>query len=244
MSKRVAVVTGAAGTIGMGIVDRLLADGRRVAMVDIAAAKLQEAAGRFPQDSVLTLPIDICAADAPGRIDAAVRARWEPTSILINNAGISVFASVTEVSDDEWARTLAVNLTAPMRLAAQFLPHMQAQRWGRIVNISSRAGRSNPNKAGVAYVASKAAALGLTRSIATSAGAHGVTCNAVAPGFVDSELSRGLPPEAIEALIERTPLARAGTARELGAAVAFLASEDAGFITGTCLDVNGGQSML
>lgn len=242
--QKIAIVTGAAGTIGQGIVERLLSAGRRVAMVDIDASRLSAAARVFPQGSVIEVVTDICADDGPSRIDAAVRSAWGPASILINNAGITSFANACDVGHEEWARVNAVNVTAPLRLIAHFMPHMKRERWGRIVSISSRAGRSNPNTAGVAYAASKAAVLGLTRAVATEGGPYGVTCNAIAPGFVETEMSRQLSPDAIRVLLERTPLGRGGTARELGAAVAFLASDDAGFVTGTCLDVNGGQSML
>lgn len=244
LNQRIAIVTGAAGTIGQGIVERLLADGRRVCMVDIDGARLSAAARSFPEGSVIEVVTDICAADGPSRIDAAIRSAWGQASILINNAGITSFTHSCEVGHEEWARVNAINVTAPLRLIAHFLPFMKRKGWGRIVNISSRAGRSNPNTAGVAYVASKAAVLGLTRAVATEAGPFGVTCNSVAPGFVETDMSRQLTPAAIQTLLERTPLGRAGTQRELGAAVAYLASEDAGFVTGSCLDVNGGQSMM
>lgn len=248
-NNRVAVVTGAAGTIGMGAVEMLVEQGRRVVMVDINEDKLREAAKSFSQDKVLAVAADICAEDGPQRIDDAARAAWEAPSILINNAGISpkhkgLAASIFDVTREEWLRVYDVNVTAQLKLAAQFIPAMRGQGWGRIVNVASRAGRSNVNNSGPAYVTSKAAVLGLTRSIACNFALDGITCNSVAPGFVDSAMSRQLPAHQFQLLVDRTPLGRGGTQRELGAAIAFLASEDAGFITGACLDVNGGQTMM
>ncbi len=246
---RVAVVTGAAGTIGRGVVEMLLEHGRRVVMVDLHEGPLREAAQAFSKDRVLTVSVDICADDGPQRIDDAARAAWGAPTILVNNAGISpkhkgLAASIFDVTRDEWLRVLDVNVTAQMKLAARFIPAMREARWGRIVNVASRAGRSNVNNSGPAYVTSKAAVLGLTRSIACNFALDGITCNSVAPGFVDSAMSRQLPPHQFQLLVDRTPLGRGGTPRELGAAIAFLASEDAGFITGACLDVNGGQTMM
>jgi len=250
MKQRTAIVTGAAGTVGMGVVEILLEQGRRVTMVDLDEGRLREAASRLPRGRVLCVATDICHADAPGRVDDAIRAAaWEPTTILINNAGFNpkhngLAATIFDVTDQEWHRVHDVNVTAQMRLAARFIPYMQEIRWGRIVNVSSRAGRSNVNNSGPAYVTSKAAVLGLTRSLACNFARWGITCNSVSPGFVDSAMTRQLPAEQFQLLIDVTPLGRGGTPRELGAAIAFLASEDAGFITGANLDVNGGQTMM
>lgn len=249
MEARTAVVTGAAGTIGQGAVARLLKDGRRVAMVDLDEGKLLDAAERFPRDSVMTIAVDITAEDAPAAIDEAVRRRWKPVGILVNNAGISpkkngVSAGLLEITREEWLHVYEVNVTAALMLARQFLPAMLESRWGRIINISSRAARSNIVNAGLAYVTSKTALLGMTRWIACEYASRGITCNAVAPGAVLSAMTSHVSPERIKRLLENTPVGRAGEAEELGAAIAFLASEDAGFITGVCLDVNGGQPML
>lgn len=249
MKDRTAVVTGAAGTIGLGIVEQLLAQGRRVAMVDLDGSKLRDAAARFPQDRVMALAFDIGAAETPGKIDEEIRRKWEAPSILVNNAGISpkhngMAAGLLEVSREEWLRVMDVNVLAGLMLARQFVPFMQKQKWGRIVNIASRAGRSNVNSAGPAYVTSKAAVLGMTRSIACDFALDGITCNSVAPGLVDSPMTRQLPPHLMQRIVDKTAVGRPGTALELGAAIAFLASEDAGFVTGACLDVNGGQTMM
>ncbi|GAA4340618.1 hypothetical protein GCM10023165_20740 [Variovorax defluvii] len=120
---------------------------------------------------------------------------------------------------------------------------MVSQGWGRIVNISSRAGRYNPNQAGPAYAASKAAMLGLTRSIANDFPRSGITCNTIAPGIFKSLLTQQISSEVFDSIVAKTPMGRSGSADELGAAVAFFTSDDASFVTGACLDVNGGHTM-
>jgi 3-oxoacyl-[acyl-carrier protein] reductase len=211
-------------------------------------ARLRELAARFPSGHVMAVASDITSADGPAAINERICREWEAPSILVNNAAISpkhngMAAGLLDVSSHEWLRVFEVNVTACMLMSRQFIPFMQRQKWGRIVNISSRAGRSNVNSAGPAYVTSKAAVLGLTRSIACDFAADGITCNSVAPGVVASAMTGQLPPHLMQRIIDKTPVGRPGSALELGASVAFLASEDAGFITGACLDVNGGQLM-
>lgn len=250
MKERTAIVTGAAGTIGQGAVGQLLRHGRRVVLVDKDQDKLAAAAARFAgQGEVHAVAADLAREDAPAAIAAAIdRKGWQPAAILVNNAAISIKHAgaahdVIDVSMQEWELMFRINVTAPMLLAKMVLPLMRAQGWGRIVNISSRAGRYNPNQAGPAYAATKAAVLGLTRSIANDFSRHGVTCNAIAPGFVASGMTGQLTESFLKALVDRTPVGRGGTPEELGSAIAYLASEDAGFISGACLDVNGGQTM-
>lgn len=250
MTPRTAIVTGAAGTIGLGAVTELVAAGRRVAMVDLHQERLKEAAAAFPPGQVVPVAVDICAAGAPTAIDAAIAAAgWNPATILVNNAGISprtngVAAGLFDVTQEEWLKVYEVNVTAGFMLARQVVPHMLAAQWGRIVNVSSRAARSNVVSAGPAYTITKAAVLGMTRWLACEYAAQGITCNSIAPGAVLSHMVGQLSPEKVQRLMSATPVGRAGTATELGASIAFLASEHAGFITGICLDVNGGQPMI
>lgn len=250
MKQRTAIVTGAAGTIGQGAVVQLLRQGRRVVLVDKDAGKLRAAARLCAEHGdVLELVADLGAESAPAAVaDGIAQHGWEPAGILVNNAGITIkhegmAHDVIDVSLQEWELTFRINVVASMLMAKMVLPAMKASGWGRIVNIASRAGRYNPNQAGPAYVTSKAAVLGLTRSIANDFSRHGITCNSIAPGFVVSAMTGLLSAQALQALVDRTPVGRGGSQDELGSAIAYLCSEDAGFISGACLDVNGGQSM-
>jgi len=245
---RTAVVTGAAGGIGLGITTKLLQAGHRVALVDRNEKSLSDAMARLDDDRTMAICMDIADPASPVALDAVICERWEPASILINNAAISPkhagkAASLEQVSAEEWRLVMEINVAAPMRLAACLVPFMREQKWGRIVNISSRAGRSIANAAGPAYMTSKAAILGLTRSIACDYAPYGVTCNSVAPGLVETALTGTISPELLALIQARTALGRGGAPEEIGAVVAFLASHDAGFITGACIDVNGGAFM-
>jgi 3-oxoacyl-[acyl-carrier protein] reductase len=246
---RTAVVTGAAGAIGLAAVVALLQAGGRVVMVDRDAAALAKASTALDATNVEAVALDITDAAAGATITQAAEKRgWPAVTILVNNAAIAprpggITASAVDITRETWQQVLDVNLTAPMFLVQQFLPDMQAAGWGRIVNVSSFAARFKPNNAGPAYVASKAALLGLTRSLAATYGPEGITCNAVAPGLVPAGLSGEITPERRARILDGTALKRVGTAQEMGETIAFLASDAAGYITGACIDVNGGAGM-
>lgn len=245
---RVALVTGAARGIGLATAVKLLQAGHRVAMVDVDSDALMQAVASLPSDRVMPLCMNITDLATPKLLDEAVRAVWEPVSILVNNAAVSPkhngkAAGLEQLTGNEWQFVMEVNVGAPMRLAQCFVPYMREQRWGRIVNLSSRAGRSIANAAGPAYMTSKAAILGLTRSIACDYAPFGVTANAVAPGLVETQLALAVSPDLLALIRARTAMGRGGLPEEIAAVVAFLASNDAGFITGACVDVNGGAFM-
>ncbi|GAA5237115.1 SDR family oxidoreductase [Verticiella sediminum] len=245
---RTAVVTGAAGEIGRAICAALLSGGHRVVAVDRSADALDEAFAGVAGDAVRTCCIDLGEADAAQRIDSAVPSGWAGVDILVNNAAISPkqngkTSGLAELSLQEWNEVLLVNTTVPMLLARHWVPSMARRGWGRVVNISSRAGRSQANAAGPSYMTSKAAILGLTRSIASEFANRGVTANAVAPGLVSTHMTRQLSEDMYAAICSRIPMARTGQPAEIAAAVAFLASDGAGYVTGACLDVNGGAFM-
>jgi 3-oxoacyl-[acyl-carrier protein] reductase len=246
--QRVTLVTGAARGIGLAITSKLLDAGHRVAMVDLDGEALTAAAAAFPAERVMTLAFDISQPEAPQQLDQAICSQWGPVSILINNAAVSPkhagkAAGLAEITLDEWEFVMRVNVTAPMRLAQHFVPQMRSQGWGRVVNTSSRAGRSDPFQASPAYATSKAAILGLTRSIASEFAPYGVTANAVAPGMVETKLLLAVSPEVLAGIRSRTPVGRGGSPEEIAAVICFLASEEAAFVTGACFDVNGGAFM-
>jgi len=243
---RTALVTGAARGIGLATVRKLLDAGHRVAMADHDAEALAAAASKLPSERVLALPADITAPDAPAALERAILGNWPPVSILVNNAGVPSpkrdgrAAGFVETVDEEWSGVIAINLTAVFRMSRQFLPLMREQRWGRVINIASLAGRGRTLVAGPSYMASKAGVLALTRAIAGEFGPDGITANSIAPGLIDTSMAAGRPAEANAAVIRQIPVRRIGRPEEVGAAVAFLAGEDAGFINGAVIDVNGG----
>ncbi len=244
-----ALVTGAGRGIGLATAEALLAAGHHVAIIDRDAETLRAAAARLPSDRVLALVQDIAHPDAGKKLDEAIRARWEPVTILINNAGIPSprrggrTAGLLEMTVEEWNAVLEVNLSAALRLCRAFIPFMRERRWGRIVNVSSLAGRSRTYVSGVSYMAAKAGLLALSRSIAGEFGRDGITANCVAPGYIDTAMAALHGSEKNVEIAKNIPLGRAGTPQEVAAAIAFLASEEAGYMTGAVIDVNGGIFM-
>jgi 3-oxoacyl-[acyl-carrier protein] reductase len=246
---RTALVTGAARGIGLATAEALLAAGHRVALVDRDADAVRSAAARLQADRALAIAQDVAQPGAGEALDRAVRERWDPVAILVNNAGIPSprragrTAGLAETTPEEWNAVLEVNLTAAQRLCRQFIPAMRERRWGRIVNVSSLAGRSRTYISGVSYMASKAALLALARSIAGEFGRDGVTANCVAPGYIATAMAALHGEEKNAEIAKRIPLGRAGTPQEVAAAIAFLASEEAAYMNGAVIDVNGGIFM-
>ncbi|HEV8629207.1 MAG TPA: SDR family NAD(P)-dependent oxidoreductase, partial [Thermoanaerobaculia bacterium] len=165
--------------------------------------------------------------------------------VLVNNAALPLTTRFADITGDEWRRALEVNLTAPFLLIQAVLPFMKDQGYGRIVNVSSTAGRMVSTLGGAHYTASKTGLLGLTRAAAKELGRHGITVNAVCPGMIDTELTReSASPARLEQLAQGFPVPRLGTALEVADLVCFAASEAAGYITGASLDINGGDLMM
>ncbi|MDP3135278.1 MAG: SDR family NAD(P)-dependent oxidoreductase [Burkholderiaceae bacterium] len=247
--RRTAVVTGAARGIGLACAMRLLDQGHAVALVDTDTSALGMLADLIPADRVLLIEQNITAPDAAQRIEAAISGcGWEEVGILVNNAGVSPkhegrAANLLEMSLSEWNSVLDVNLTAAMLLCKQFLPAMRRRRWGRIVNISSSAGRTAAVIAGPAYMASKAALLGLTRHIASHFAKDGVTANAIAPGRIGTDMAAASAGVGGGRYLAGNPSGREGRTEEVAGAVAFLCSDDAGYCNGAVIDVNGGSFM-
>jgi NAD(P)-dependent dehydrogenase (short-subunit alcohol dehydrogenase family) len=241
---RVAIVTGAARGLGRAIAARLRERGASVA-VNVRDAARAEALARDLGDRAFAVPGDITTASVPEDIVRRTLDRFGRIDILVNNAALARSTRFADISPDEWRQTLDVNVTAPFLLTKAVLPAMKAQRYGRIVNISSLAGRTVSTLGGAHYTTSKAALLGLTRAAAKELGQFGITVNAVCPGMIDTELTRENADDALLArLAGGYPVRRLGTAREVADLVCFAASDAAGYITGASLDINGGDLML
>ena len=241
---RVAIVTGAARGLGRAVAARLYERGASVAVNVRDPARAEEVA-RALGDRALAVPDDVAAPGAPERIVQRTLDRFGRIDILINNAAAALTTRFADLSADEWRHTLEVNLTAPFLLTQAALPAMQSRRYGRVVNISSSAGRMVSTLGGAHYTASKAGLLGLTRAAAKELGRFGITVNAVCPGMIDTELTReSAEPELLARLAASYPVPRLGTSLEVADLICFAASEAAGYITGASFDINGGDLML
>jgi len=241
---RVAIVTGAARGLGRAAADRLRERGAAVA-VNVRDRERAESLAREIGEDVLAVPGDIAADGVPEEIVRRTLKRFGRIDILVNNAALARSTRFPDLSAEEWRHALEVNLTAPFLLTKAALPAMKAQHYGRIINISSTAGRTVSTLGGAHYTASKAGLLGLTRAAAKELGQFGITVNAVCPGMIDTELTReNATPELLARLAASYPVPRLGTALEVADLICFAASEEAGYITGASFDINGGDLMM
>jgi 3-oxoacyl-[acyl-carrier protein] reductase len=241
---RVAIVTGAARGLGRAAAARLHQRGALVA-VNVRSAERAEAVAREIGDGVLAIPGDLAAAGVPDAIARMTLDRFGRIDILVNNAALPLTTRFEQISPDEWRQAMEVNLTAPFLLMQAVLPAMKQQHYGRVVNISSTAGRMVSTLGGAHYTTSKTGLLGLTRAAAKELGKYGITVNAVCPGMIDTELTReSASTEVLDRLAQSYPVPRLGTALEVADLICFAASERAGYITGASLDINGGDLMM
>jgi len=244
MTNRTAFVTGASRGIGRACALSLAQGGARVVVAARDRAKLEEVATeiRAAGREAFVVAIDLASADSIKAAFAEAAKEFGRIDILVNNAGITKDGLALRMKKDDWDAVLATNLTGAFVAIQQVLQGMMKERWGRIINLSSVVAESgNPGQAN--YVASKAGLIGLTKSLAQEIASRNITVNAVAPGFIDTDMTAGLSAELKENLLGHIPLKRLGRAEDVAAAVRFLASEEAGYITGHVLDVNGGMYM-
>ena len=241
---RVAIVTGAWRGLGRAAAARLYELGASVAVNVRDEARAAELAASLGPRAIAVAG-DVATDGVPDRIVQQTYDRFGRIDIVVNNAAMARSTRFGDLTADEWRQTIEVNLTAPFLFTKAALPIMKAQNYGRIVNISSSAGRMVSTLGGAHYTSSKAGLLGLTRASAKELGKFGITVNAVCPGMIDTELTHEhASPELLERLAAGYPVPRLGTSLEVADLICFIASEEAGYITGTSLDINGGDLMM
>jgi 3-oxoacyl-[acyl-carrier protein] reductase len=244
MSNRTALITGASRGIGRACSGSLAAAGYRIALAARSIETLEEVAAELRDRGSETFAVEMDLA-VPDSITAGMSKaakEFGRIDILVNNAGVTKDGLAVRMKRPDWEIVLQTNLSGAFYATQQVLAGMMRERWGRIVNISSVVGEMG-NAGQANYVASKAGLIGLTKSLAREVGSRNITINAVAPGFIETDMTHGLSAELKQRMIDQTPLGRMGTPEDVAAAVKFLVSEEASFITGHVLDVNGGIYM-
>ena len=235
------LLTGASGGIGGAIAHALHDAGATVALSGTRVEPLEALAAELERAHVL--PCNLSDADAVNALPKQAVEAMGSVDVLVNNAGITRDNIFMRMSEDEWSSVLEVNLTSTMRLCKGVIRGMMKSRWGRIINISSVVGATgNPGQAN--YAASKAGMVGMSKSIAYEVASRGITVNCIAPGFITTPMTEKLTDDQKAGILGNVPAGRMGDADEIGAAVLYLASQEAGYLTGTTLHVNGGMAML
>lgn len=242
LTGKTALITGASGGIGGEIARALHGAGAVVGLSGTRTEPLETLAAALG-DRAHVLPCNLSDAEAVTALPKQAAEAMGSVDILVNNAGITRDNLFMRMSDDEWQSVLDVNLTATFKLCKGVLRGMMKARWGRIVNISSVVGSTgNPGQGN--YAAAKAGMVGMSKSLAHEVASRGVTVNAVAPGFIETAMTDKLTDDQKSAILTQIPSGRMGTPQEIAAAVLYLSSAEAGFVTGTTLHVNGGMAML
>lgn len=250
MSGRTALITGAAEGLGKAVAARLSEEGARVVVIDRDAAAIKRASAEPDMADVTFRQVDMMDGDALAATLAEIESTGFDVDILVNNAGGSLHTprDFFEETDAHWDQVMGLNVTAAVRTLRLILPGMKRRGYGRIVNLGSKAGRYGSLFTGANYVAAKGAIQSMTLQLAQEFGPYGITCNAVCPGAIHTSRVIGLLKERMtdeeqQAVLDTIPMRRAGRVEDVAAAVAFFAADEAGFITGQLMDVNGGQGM-
>jgi len=242
LTGRKALVTGASGGIGEAIARQLHAQGATVGLHGTRVEKLEALAGEFG-DRVRLFPADLTKRDEVKALGQKAEAELGGVDILVNNAGITRDGLFMRMTDADWDAVLEVNLTAVFRLTRELTYPMMKRRGGRIINITSIVGvTGNPGQTN--YCASKAGMIGFSKSLAHEVAARGITVNCVAPGFIETPMTDKLTDKQKETIMGAVPMRRMGTGAEIAAAVVWLASDEAGYVTGQTIHVNGGMAMF
>ena len=247
--RKAAIVTGAGSGIGRAIAQRLAEDGLAVAVLDLDDRSAEQVADEIRQKGGEAIALGSVDVSERSQVDDAVgrvRKALGPVLVLVNNAGVTGFKEFLKITDDRWDRIMQVNLNGPFYCTQAVLPDMVDAGWGRVVNISSSSAQSGQPYM-VHYVTSKAGLIGFTKALALEVGPKGITVNTIPPGFIDTPMlrtseERGVLGGTVEHHAGQTPVRRAGRPEDIAAACSFLVSEDAGYVTGQVLGVNGGRN--
>lgn len=244
---RKAIVTGGGRGIGSAIAFRLAMAGAEVMIADIDASQAEKTAKELSGKCVriIAAQVDVTQEKSVKEMIETALKEFSKVDILINNAGIMFRTRIQDITLEEWQKTMQVNLTGPFLCTQAALPSMKKNGYGRIVNISSSAGRSVSTLGGAHYTASKAGLLGFTRAVAKDVATFGITVNAICPGLIDTKMTRDTTTkEELEKFINSFPIRRLGLPVEIGDLVVFLCSDKASYITGASIDINGGDLMI
>jgi 3-oxoacyl-[acyl-carrier protein] reductase len=242
LTGRAALVTGASGSIGGAIARALHAQGAAVGLSGTRVEVLEALAGELGERTHV-MPCNLSDPEAVAALPGQAEAAMGALDILVNNAGLTRDNLAVRMKDEEWSQVLDVNLTAGFRLARASLRGMMKRRWGRIIGITSIVGvTGNPGQAN--YAASKAGMIGMSKALAQEVGSRGITVNCVAPGFIETAMTDALGEAQREKLLAAVPARRLGSAADVASGVVFLASEEASYVTGQTLHVNGGMAMI
>jgi 3-oxoacyl-[acyl-carrier protein] reductase len=243
LNGKTALITGASGGIGASVAKALHAAGATITISGTRAPVLEELKLALGGERVHVVPCNLSSPEDVEKLVPAAEAAMGALDILVNNAGITRDGLAMRMKDEDWQAVLDVNLTSSFRLARASMKLMMKKRWGRIISVTSVVGvTGNPGQSN--YVASKAALIGLSKSLAQELASRNVTVNCVAPGFIATPMTDALNDKQKEAILGRIPAGRMGSPHDIAAAVLFLASEEAGYITGQTMHVNGGMAMV
>lgn len=243
LAGKTALITGASGGIGAAVARALHGAGATIAISGTRANVLEDLKAALGGERVHVLTCNLSSADDVEKLIPAAEAAMGGLDILVNNAGITRDGLAMRMKDEDWQQVLDVNLTSSFRLARAAIKLMMKKRWGRIISVTSVVGvTGNPGQAN--YVASKAGLIGMSKSLAQEVASRNVTVNCVAPGFIATPMTDALNDKQKEAILGRIPSGRMGASEDIAAAVLYLASEEAGYVTGQTLHVNGGMAMI
>lgn len=242
LKDKVALITGGGNGIGLAAVKEFLDQGAKVAVWDLNDSGLEKLKSEYPADSLRFYVVNTALSEEVNTAAQKVLEDFGHLDILINNAGITRDATLLKMSDEQWQSVLQVNLTGVFNCTRAFAAHFKERQSGRIISTSSVVGLYG-NFGQSNYVATKAGVIGLTKTFAKELGKYGVTANAVAPGFIATDMVKTMPEKVLDMMKDKAPLKRLGQPEDIAKAYAFLASDEAAFITGTCISVDGGVTL-